>query len=360
MASSDLGVLLELVVRRIEELLAVDPLAIINESELQAMLHLELCRALPEPCPLELEGGVINRRPGDKLTARRAYRELKTTSGRASREVDILLLGESLQFIQAKANGAPARFRPPYAAVIETKMDASPEDCLAGLGGRKLSRRSLAKDLSKWEDNELKAPIYSVVLTARPDWYDDIPHVLTISRPLMRHRGKARPVPAMAAVAAARDACEAALDHCLEQYRLNPLWFLREKDFETEVLAFLRDVAGAAGSSDLNPVRTQWWSQYSDELGRRRRHDVVVLAADGKSLALELELKTSHSDSHNWFRKREVRNEYSAMQRLMDAGLIERGIFVLFRYGTEKWISDALALGREHPSVELRYLCSEM
>lgn len=215
MANSDVGVLLQLVVRRIEEILAVDPLAIVNESELQAMLHLELCRELPDPCPLELENGVIDRRPGDKVTARRAYRELKTTGGRASREVDILLLGESLQCIQAKANGAPARFRPPYAALIETKMDASPEDCLTGQEGRKLSRDLLDKDLSKWEANEFKAPIYSVVFTARPDWYDDMPHVLTISRPLIRHRGMARPVPAMPAVAAARDACEAALDHCL-------------------------------------------------------------------------------------------------------------------------------------------------
>ena len=58
-----------------------------------------------------------------------------------------------------------------------------------------------------------------------------------------------------------------------------------------------------SGLRRLHPVRSQSISEHSEKLSRRRRHDFVVLAAEPGVLALEVELKTSHSFNHNWFRK---------------------------------------------------------
>jgi hypothetical protein len=339
----------------VEAALLADPTAILNESELQAFLQHSLNRILATTPKLTLESDVINRRLGETFTCRRVYRELKATSGRGSFEADLVVLGEGTQTICAKQNGAPARFRPPYAMIIETKIDASPKMILAGRPGRKIAASTLLTDVEKWSGTDASYDVYSVVLTAVPEWYSDLPNVIAIKRPICqcppRNCNEADSM-------AAASNYEKAISQVHELYKKEPFWFIREKDFETELFWSLRTVAGLSPEF-LNPVRTQCFSAHPELLGKRRRHDLVVLGSDARRLSLEIELKTSHSDTHNWFRKCEVKGEYNSMHSLREAGLLDRALFTLFRYGSPKWLDDAASLSAEFPTVELDYRCSE-
>jgi len=308
--SSCLPALME-AVECVEAALRADSTAILNESELQAFLQRILNGFLATTPPLTLEGEVNNRRPGEAFTCRRVYRELKATSGRGSVEADLVVLGADVQTICAKKNGAPARFRPPYAMIIETKIDASPEMILTGHRGRKLAATAIMRDLEKWNDTNVACDVYSVVLTAVPEWYVGLPNVIAIRRPVCRSQPKHCNEAASMTAAAHY---EQAIDRVHELYKREPFWFIREKDFETEIFWSLRSVVNSC-QSFLNPVRSQWYSPHSKLLGKRRRHDLVVLARDARLMLLEIELKTSHSDTHNWFRKRDDRERAAAEYR---------------------------------------------
>ena len=157
-----------------------------------------------------------------------------------------------------------------------------------------------------------------------------------------------------------------ALDDVAKEYRNHPVGCLREKDFESRLFGILRDAKfprvpfwlpdGSCVSID--PVRAQWSGEWANSLGRGRRHDLVVLHPSGRALLAELELKTSHSDSHNWFRKRDVEAELQAMHHLVEVGMLRRGRFVMFRYGSAKWEADAKALFKRYPHVEFSYICA--
>jgi hypothetical protein len=341
--------------KELGELIARDPWSILNESELQALLQFSLLKALPQRPLLSLGSGLLNRRATTSYSSRRVYRELKVSSGRASLEADLVILHDAPQLLQPKANGAPSRFRVPYAAIVETKIDATPAEILAGSAGRRLSPDVLSRDLAKWPIGEIADEVWSLVYTAHPEWYAGIKGVITVRRPQKTIR---EPLPNRDASFAAAHAFDQAVKELHLQHRAEPFWFLREKDFETELFIALRRAVGREGHG-LNPVRTQWFSTHSQLLARRRRHDLVVLADQPGKLLLELELKTSHSDTHNWFRKSDVAAEYAAMQMLKRSGHLERAVFTLFRYGAERWMEDAKALSLLHPEVELSYWCTE-
>lgn len=220
----------------------------------------------------------------------------------------------------------------------------------------------LLNDIEKWAAYRLSGTVQAVaavVLTAEPEAYEGLENVFAVRR-----------LPPKRGVVSAADPVDpwpfidAALAEVAEEYRCHPVGCLREKDFESRVLAKLRaarlpraDYSLPDGSCvSIDPVRAQWSGPWAEHLGRGRRHDIVVLHPSGRSLLAELELKTSHSDSHNWFRKREVEGELHAMQSLVQKGLLARARFVMFRYGLPLWEADAETLFKRFPDVEFDYI----
>ena len=159
---------------------------------------------------------------------------------------------------------------------------------------------------------------------------------------------------------------DAAMEEVAEEFRSYPVGCLREKDFESRLFGKLRARSfprvpfwlSSGSCVSIDPVRSQWSGEWAQSLGRGRRHDLVVLAPSGRSLLAELELKTSHSDSHNWFRKKDIEGEVQAISHLIATGGLARGRFIMFRYGSPKWEADAAALFSRHPLVEFQYVCA--
>ena len=341
----------------IERMLERDPLAIINESELQALLHDRLLAACPETPNLRLASDVINPRRNASYTCRRVYRELKTSPGRTGKETDLVVLTEGTQTLHAKKNGAPSMFGRPYAAIIEVKVDASTDDIMHGTRSR-TRNRAVVKDLGKWDSIDDGTEIFSVVYTDRPDLYGFDDRIVFIKRPSLAV-GAVDKLPSDSSVGTAAHAYPEVLKALRSQFVEQPYWFLREKDFETALFTGLRQSI-LPRNSGFDPVRTQLQSPNVEVLGKRRRHDLVIAHTIPGRLVLELELKTSHSMHHNWFRKGDVVSEFDAMQRLRVAGLLDHAVFTLFRIGSRRWQEDADALARRFPLVEIDYICSEV
>lgn len=348
--------ILQKVVRDLESHLEANPLAILNESEFQALLHHFLLEAMPQRPRLALAPEVINPRKGASYTCRRVYRELKTKPGRNGKEVDLIVLRNAPQKLIAKKNGAPSMFARPYEAIIETKVDATNEDILSGRNSR--SRlRDLQKDLDKWSIGDDAENIVGIVYTDNPRLYADDERVITIRRPSWESPGR-EPKVARSDVQKGVQAYKTALADLSKKFEEQPYWYLREKDFETALFVTMRQ-AISTPKGEMSPVRSQWLSKHSHVLGKRRRHDVVILDHEATHLALELELKTSHSMNHNWFRKPDVKSEFESMQILRDAGLLDRAVFVMFRIGKMRWKLDADSLTTRFPTVEIDYRCTE-
>lgn len=347
----------------VADMLQADPTAALNESELQALLQIALLDRLPDRVEASLSLEVLARSHHPSLTVPRVYRELKPDGGRGGMEVDLAVLQDRHQIVRGKGNGAPAKFEPPYSLIIETKIDAS---ALNFAMGRTVRTRAaaLAEDLNKWHNyvaNGMVDGVVSVVMTAQPEAYEALPNVIAINRPL-----PPRCEPFEHDVIDPWPLIDRALRDVAEEYRRHPVGLLREKDFESRLFGILRSAHlprapfwlpdGTCVSID--PVRAQWSGQWANSLGRGRRHDLIVLHPSGRSLLAEVELKTSHSDSHNWFRKREVEAEIQAMHHLVEVGKLHRGRFVMFRYGTAKWEADAEVLFTRYPNVEFSYVCA--
>jgi len=350
--------------------LLADPTLILNESELQAALQLKLLNLLPHVVPASLAPGTLARAHHPQLTLPRVFRELKLDAGRAAIEADLVVLTKGPQVVLPKENGGPKAFQAPLDAVIETKIDTSRETfMLGGAGGSVLP--SVINDLARWrvaiEDGRLRHA-FAVILTPRPERYINVAGVLTIRQSYERlvdwRPGMGSDARSTGDIA--KRGAESAIGEVHHQYRLQPIGMLREKDFESRIMGILRAACGWSSVHRLsngrhvaiNPVRAQWSGGWASILGMRRRHDLAILRPDGVGLHVEIELKTSHSDSHNWFRKLDVEKEMSSMSRLISASALDYGCFVMFRYGNAKWSADAEILSARHPGVAFKYLCS--
>jgi hypothetical protein len=342
--------------RALEKRLEACPFLVANEAEFQAELQVELLNEFPEEVELTLGPGVVDRRPSKPLKARRVYREAKIRPGQAGQEPDIVILGVGRQTLLAKENGAPSRFACPYEAIIETKMDASPTQVLASHPGKPLASKIIQADLAKWDVPAEAKVCLSIIYTARPEWYAPRPDVIALRRPLV---GRPAGLPSTTAIKGAISAYAASVAEIHAEFAAHPFRFLREKDFETQLLHRMR-LRVPVRADELHPVRCQWWSEHSGVLGRKRRHDLVVLAKEPGRLALEVELKTSHSDQHNWYRTSALKGEFDAMHQLKAHGTLARAVFLMFRFGPDRWQSDAQSLCASFPLVEFDCRCSEL
>ncbi len=347
--------LIRQVATKLEEELAACPFDVLNESELQALLQTRLLEALPQEPQLTLAEGVIDRRANASYKCRRVYREAKIRPGQSGREPDLIILQDRPQVILPKQNRAPSRFLPPYDAIIETKMDASPKDVLNGRAGRLLKPEVLVADAVKWKRPEEALAVINLIYTARSHEYPSNDNTIFIKRSLTKH--DPRPVSSENRQMAV-DSYTLALENLYRAFKEQPFRFLREKDFETALFSAMRD-AVVVKHDEVHPVRTQYYKDWRYVLNRTRRHDLVVLGARDDNLALEIELKTSHSDQHNWFRTLDLYKEFEAIQNLSDRGNLERGVFLLFRYGAKRWHEDAQSMCQKFPRVVLDYKCAE-
>jgi hypothetical protein len=226
-------------------------------------------------------------------------------------------------------------------------------------------------DLDRWAtaiEGDRVRQAFAVVLTPRQELYRDAPGVLTIhhSRERLADWRSAGSSDSVATGSVAKRAAENAMTMLHDLHCRQPIGMLREKDFESRIMGILR--AACRWSSvhrlpngrevAINPVRAQWHGGWASILGMRRRHDLAVLRPDGAGLHVELELKTSHSNSHNWFRKADVEKEMMSISQLIEAGTLDYGCFAMFRYGHAMWQEDAKALSARHPKVDLRYFCA--
>ncbi len=227
-------------------------------------------------------------------------------------------------------------------------MDASPTQVLSGHRGRALSADLIEGDLAKWRVPEEADATFSIIYTSNPEWYAGWPQVITVRRTLAKAPAE---LPKPPAVSAACLALSDAIRSTHIDFQAHPFSFLREKDFETEIFMKLRRRVEVS-PNEIHPVRSQWWLENSAVLGRKRRHDLVVLGSKAGALALEVELKTSHSDRHNWYRTTAEAGEFSAMQVLKDSGFLARAVFLMFRFGPDRWQDDAMALCAKFPAVE--------
>jgi len=344
-------------VSHLESLVYKYPWLIINESELQAYLQALLLERLKETPPVTLAPNLNNRRSGYSFSCRRVYRELKVEEGRSGKETDIIVLTNDKQTILPKANQAPARFLPPYDIIIETKVDASSAQIINRKASSSLSAKVIKQDIAKWQQKKgLANNILSIVYTATPEKYYNLSNVITIRRtiadqpPLLPDKNNSL---------LAAKSYDKAVKNLYQKFARQPLWYIREKDFESELLYSMQKNL-TLHPERLSPVRTQWYSEHKDLLKKNRRHDLVVLSDVQGHLLLEVELKTSHSDSHNWFRKKDVDKEYDSINTLVNNKLLSRGVFAMFRYGEKRWIEDTINLNQKYPRVELNYFCSEM
>jgi hypothetical protein len=281
-----------------------------------------------------------------------------------------VVLTNGPQVVVPKENGAPKAFQGPLDAVIETKIDTARDTFFLGrVGGSVLPR--VMNDLARWsaaiEAGRVRQAL-AVILTPRPERYDNVAGVLTIRQ---SHERLVDWRPELGSEVSstgdvAKRAAQKAIGEVHDLYSRQPIGMLREKDFESRIVGALRATCGWSSMRQLpsgrevaiNPVRAQWHGGWASILGMRRRHDLVVLRPDGVGLHVELELKTSHSNSHNWFRKPDVEKEMSSISQLIAAGALDYGCFVMFRYGHAMWAADAAVLSARHPRVDFQYLCA--
>lgn len=358
------------VCKSIESDLAEDPTLIVNEAELQAMIQIELLKTLNEMVETKLLQGTLRRSHHPILKVPRVYRELKPQGSRSGKEADILILKNETQYIEPKENGAPARFKGPFAAIVETKIDTDWDRlCTGRYGAPKAS--ALNNDLEKWQQYEIEGrvdEVFCIVLTPRPEIYDGMESVITIrhSPDNLIDWDEGDVVNCQS-----KDAWQTSQNALLETYvfySAHPVGMLREKDFETRIFNYIRE--NFQGRSKLrlsngriismNSVRTQFVGEWSKTINKKRRHDIIIMRPNGEGAIVELELKTSHSDSHNWYRKAEVAEEYNNISSLIGNGSLDFGAFVMFRYGKafQGWEVDRIALEKKFPKVQSYYFCA--
>ena len=151
-----------------------------------------------------------------------------------------------------------------------------------------------------------------------------------------------------------------------------PAKYLREKDFESRLTNKIENRIGFKGCKIVNDGKvvgftTSVRNQISTSVFGKRRHDILIVESlclpkrigkvqDVVNPLLEIEIKTSHSNSHNWFRGR-LDDELSKMCEFNQLTGC-RPIFLLFRFGKPIFVNDYKAMTKKYPLIDFMYLCS--
>lgn len=332
-----------------------DRFSILNEAELQHHLYLALCRNAKGVPATAVPPSVVSASELGRAPLRhRAFREmlLDPAMGRTSPRPDISLLRPTLATAVPKGNGGISTWKGEFEALIETKL------------GTSASKAN--KDPAKYPEH-LRSVVRQLLFDERSEG--------------LSQRGDTLILGARGAVAEATgksprdlvDACREAIRRVHDTYCQSPASLVREKDFESWLALELESILsgwrcpivdGGRTVGATSPVRMQ----VSTTLFPQRRHDVLVIDKLGVpsgvgsrqpvlSSAVEVEIKTSHSNQHNWFDGR-LDGELSKMTRYRE----ETGgkpIFVMFRLGAPIFIEAYRRMAKQYSKVEFHYLCSD-
>lgn len=379
-----------------------DPLAIWCEKELQVLLHRTFQKHFPEQVEVKFASGVRDARTKLQKEAKigRSYRELTLNpdAGQRSPRPDLVLLENREQRVLAKNNGAPSSFSPPYEALVEAKVAISWPHL--DLQPKKPNFASARKDLEKLKNYFLgpAKQLILVVLTTHPEEckaalaerddrielvvlkYPNDPEALFSRNIAFAEHPTNTNVNVVAYQAKKlRNLVELSLSELHKEQKEHPLLYFREKDFETRLVELMRSnpqcptlqfVTTKGKSSRSTGVRSQWSSKPGG-IATKRIHDILVRSeplvvsswGDTSELlpfAAELELKTSHSNEHNWFVKRDLLCEISTMQRMRTANLTREAWFLLFRFGQtpEAWWHSYNEVKTSNPNIQFCYFSS--
>jgi hypothetical protein len=343
----DVIVGIESAMLKIQRLLLDDPLAISNQSELQALLQFYLLIEFDETPSLTLHADVVNPREGADYTCRRVYRGMMINKGLEpageAKPAALVVMEDSEQTLLAKNGGAPTRFLTPYAAIIEVQLDGTLND--------------IQKKIDRWEDPEYAHRVFGILYTSKPEKFEGDPRILSIRRPSLKN--ETEPVYAPIPASILQNAYELVISNVHRDFESQPFWYIREKDFESDIFCALRSIIDVT-NEDTSPIRSQWKSAHND-LVENRTHDIVALSANGIDLDLEVELKVSHSVGYGIFRSKAAKDEFPKMQKLVENEKLCRAVFLVFRLGIESEFdsSDKKDRKEKFPGVEIDYRCSE-
>ncbi len=373
----------------IEELLSVEPSLVLCERELQILLQQKLLDLFPEKvdCVLKSPTYTPQGLTREQLTINRVFRELNLipTLGRNSPKPDIVVVEKREQTIIPKQNNAPSSFIPPFSCIIETKVAINWSNVFSSNTIKKKNGiKMIMQDIEKYKNNNLinddiSSHFIFIILTQYPEIYSKLStekfSILTIKYPHVFHLETTR---------GAEDdfdykSCiKDAIKEIHDLHKAFPLLMLREKDFETFFVHSLRKrkipyVPAIEKNGEIkgyiNPVRSQWVTPNDGTRTQRRVHDVIILknpvylsrwqsTQNFLPIYAEFELKTSNSNSHNWFRKNGLKKELEYMSDSIKRGDLLAGYFLMFRFGEKRWKDDADQLTRQFNRLKHYYLSS--
>ena len=328
------------VCEQLQQRLIDTPGLISTEADAQAELHSALLHSFPERIAVKAGADLLTHKHHVwPLQGYRAYREISAGSSRATPRSDIVLLRDEPQVLLSKVGGAPARFGQPAACLVEIKLDI-------GRSAEMKIPNSVVADFEKWAAQIANAESDSavaVIFTDRPDTYRRLgnPNVLPIECSGKRHHEPTSNV-------AARDALREAIAHVAQLHRSRPLSMLREKDFETQILAALRSDARIPAVNAVTQHRLT-----CPRTSRLRPVDIAVFGSSPSQPAGVAELKTSHSATFKTLGRAQLEDEAGFLDALVAEG--SHGEVAIFRYGDASGADDQLAWKKRWPGLNLTY-----
>ncbi len=341
------------IIKQVNEKMIIDKYCILNESELQSRIYLALNEKYNETIQINVPNNVIF--PDDKrksLINNRVFREmlLNPKLGRNSPKPDILIFKPEQLTGVPKENKAISSWTGTYERIVETKFNAN-------------KKRSV-DDIKKYPES-LHDIIYCINFNHNLKG-------INISDNYIEFGGNGN----INNNYENRDISETDVIDCIlkvhNKHIMQTGSMIREKDFESWISYELELKFGNNGciiynGNNVIGYTTAIRNQISSSIFKTRRHDILIVnsiefpSKYGKtqnvlSSSFEIEIKTSHSDTHNWFRGR-ITDELNKMRiyKNITGGI---PIFVLFRFGSPIFVDDYYETVNQFPEIKFLYLCS--
>lgn len=333
---------------------ATDTLCVLNESEFQSRIYLELCKHTVEDVPVCIPHAVIFPNEfREKPMCRRVFREmvLDPSLGRSSPRPDILLF-KHLQLVGVpKQNGAISSWQGQFDAIIEIKFNVTARKSVADREKYPIDRHESLYCIN-YRPKQSGTKILS-------DDYVEFGGVGTMRNELSKRVD-------------VREIAIESIQRVHKMHMSSPASMIREKDFESWLSRELELIIGKDGCQVVQDGRTvgsttSVRNQITAKKFPERRHDILIVDAleypkgVGKvqnilRASVEIEIKTSNSNSHNWFDGR-INDEFEKMVKFKQifGGL---PIFVMFRLGSPIFVEDYNRTVKKYPDIKFMYLCS--
>ena len=331
-----------------------DQYYILNEAELQSQLYLELTKLLNETVEVEVPNCVIF--PDDfrhQEINTRIFREIRLDKnlGKKNIKPDLTIYKSSKLIALPKKNKAISSWKGEIELIIELKFN--------------VSKNSSLKDLKKYDKEDSTPVIY---INYKPNKTG-----ITWEENYIELGGKGN-------IQAVAKTHNIDLRHVLrsinkvhKRYCKHPASMIREKDFESWISFELENIVDVNTCDIISDNKvigstTAIRNQITPLSFIKRRHDILIVDSlelpskvgcrqNVLSTFAEVEIKTSHSNSHNWFDGR-LNDEFDKMTEF-NKRFKGVPIFVMFRLGSIIYLEDYLNAVKSYPQIRFLYLCSD-